>query len=41
MNTPQYTIMRFAKYKGSEISKIDVHNERTKESYLSAYFIRE
>jgi len=27
--------MRFAKYKGPEISKIDAHNERTKESYKS------
>lgn len=35
MSTPQYAIMRFAKYKGPEISKIDAHNERTKESYKS------
>ena len=35
MGTPQYAIMRFAKYKGPEISKIDAHNERTKESYKS------
>ena len=35
MSTPQYAIMRFAKYKGPEISRIDAHNERTKESYKS------
>ena len=27
----QYAILRFAKYKGSEISNIEAHNERTKE----------
>ncbi len=31
----QYAILRFAKYKGPEISKIEAHNERTKESYAS------
>lgn len=31
----QYAIMRFAKYKGPEISRIEGHNERTKETYAS------
>ena len=31
----QYAIMRFKKYKGPEISPIEAHNERTKESYAS------
>ena len=31
----QYAIMRFAKYKGPEISGIEAHNERTKEEYAS------
>ena len=31
----QYAIMRFAKYKGPEISRIEAHNERTKEQYAS------
>ena len=31
----QYAILRFAKYKGSEISNIEAHNERTKEKYAS------
>ena len=35
MSTPQYAIMRFAKYKGPEISRIEAHNERTKETYAS------
>lgn len=35
MNTPNYAIMRFAKYKGPEISRIEGHNERTKETYAS------
>ena len=29
----QYAIMRFAKYKGPEIGRIEAHNERTKEKY--------
>ena len=33
--SPQYGILRFAKYKGPEISKIEAHNERTKEQYAS------
>ena len=33
--TPQYGILRFAKYKGPEISKIEAHNERTKDHYDS------
>ena len=35
MSQSQYTIMRFAKYKGPEISSIEAHNERTKEKYAS------
>ena len=31
----QYAILRFAKYKGSEIGHIEAHNERTKEKYAS------
>ncbi len=31
----QYAILRFAKYKGPEISGIEAHNERTKEQYAS------
>lgn len=31
----QYAILRFAKYKGPEISNIEAHNERTKEKYGS------
>ena len=27
--------MRFSKYKGPEISRIETHNERTKETYAS------
>ncbi len=30
-----YAIMRFMKYKGPEISAIEAHDERTKESYAS------
>ena len=35
MAEPQYAILRFAKYNGPEISRIEAHNERTKESYAS------
>ena len=35
MEKAQYAIMRFAKYKGPEISNIEAHNERTKEKYVS------
>ena len=35
MSKPQFTILRFAKYKGPEISNIEAHNERTKEDYAS------
>ena len=35
MNNPQYAILRFAKYKGPEISRIEAHDERTKETYAS------
>ena len=31
----QYAILRFAKYKGPEISNIEAHNERTKDEYAS------
>ncbi len=31
----QYAILRFAKYKGPEIGRIESHNERTKETYAS------
>ena len=31
----QYAILRFAKYKGPEIGRIEAHNERTKERYAS------
>ncbi len=31
----QYAILRFAKYKGPEIGRIEAHNERTKEIYAS------
>ena len=35
MSQPQFAILRFAKYKGPEISNIEAHNERTKEEYAS------
>lgn len=35
MQKPQYAIMRFSKYKGPEISRIEAHNERKKEKYAS------
>ena len=35
MAKPQYAILRFAKYKGPEIGRIEAHNERTKEKYAS------
>ncbi|MCD7847028.1 MAG: plasmid recombination protein [Oscillospiraceae bacterium] len=35
MSKAQYAILRFAKYKGPEISNIEAHNERTKEKYAS------
>ena len=35
MTQPHYAIMRFAKYKGPEISNIEAHNERTKEKYAN------
>ena len=35
MAVPHYAILRFAKYKGPEISGIEAHNERTKENYAS------
>ncbi len=31
----QYAILRFTKYKGPEIGRIEAHNERTKETYAS------
>ena len=35
MDKPQYAILRFAKYKGSEIGRIEAHDERTKDKYAS------
>ena len=35
MTQPHYAIMRFAKYKGPEITNIEAHNERWKENYAS------
>ena len=35
MDKGQFAILRFAKYKGPEISGIEAHNERTKEKYAS------
>ena len=35
MSKPLYAILRFAKYKGPEISNIEAYNERTKENYAS------
>ena len=35
MDKAQHAILRFAKYKGPEISSIEAHNERTKETYAS------
>ena len=35
MTKRQYGILRFAKYKGPEIGRIEAHNERTKENYAS------
>lgn len=35
MMKPQHAILRFAKYKGPEITDIEAHNERTKEKYAS------
>ena len=35
MEKPQYAILRFAKYKGPEIGRIESHDERTKEKYAS------
>ena len=35
MSKAQHAILRFAKYKGPTVSRIEAHNERTKESYAS------
>ncbi len=35
MQKAQYAILRFAKYKGPEIGRIEAHDERTKETYAS------
>ncbi len=35
MAKAQYAILRFAKYKGPTLSRIEAHNERTKDSYAS------
>ena len=36
MEKAQYAILRFAKYKGPEIGRIEAHDERTKEKYAKA-----
>ncbi len=36
MGKPQFAILRFAKYKGPEISNIEAHNERTKKTNTPA-----
>ena len=35
MAKAQYAILRFSKYKGSEIGRIEAHDELTKEKYAS------
>ena len=35
MEKAQFAILRFAKYKGPTISRIEAHNERAKEFYAS------
>ena len=35
MAKAQYAILRFSKYKGPEIGRIEAHDERTKEKYAS------
>ncbi len=35
MSKPQYAILRFAKYKGPEIGRIEAHDERAKDKYAS------
>ena len=35
MQKPQYAILRFAKYKGPEIGRIEAHDERIKDKYAS------
>ena len=35
MVNAQYAILRFAKYKGPTLSRIEAHNERTKDTYAS------
>lgn len=35
MEKGPFAILRFAKYKGPEIGRIEAHNERTKEEYAS------
>ena len=39
MEKPQYAILRFAKYKGSEIGRIEAHDERTKEMSWQSFCI--
>ena len=36
----QHAILRFAKYKGPTVSRIEAHNERTKETYASNRILR-
>lgn len=40
MSKSQYAILRFQKYKGPTVSRIEAHNERTKEVYASNPDIR-
>ena len=40
MSKAQYAILRFQKYKGPTVSRIEAHNERTKEVYASNPDIR-
>ena len=40
MRKAQYAILRFQKYKGPTVSRIEAHNERTKEVYASNPDIR-
>ena len=40
MSKAQYAVLRFQKYKGSTVNRIEAHNERTKEVYASNPDIR-
>ena len=39
MAKAQYAILRFSKYKGPEIGRIEAHEERTKEKYASNPYV--